>query len=404
MARIALGLLASLLVLRAVNATTMENIASSLRPVRVLVGDRLARVSVRSEGSLQVIAAHDPSLKMIFPAGREIAVSASEAGLQVDDRVLDWNDVFIEAKKAPVALIAARDSNEPTESNFAGRLRIIADETLQIINEVEIEDYVASVVASEIWPSFNEEAFRAQAIVTRTYVLYHMLRRTDSAYDVAATQGSQVYRGIRGDAVGRLAAEATEYTRGLVCTWRDQDSDRIFCTYYSAACGGMSQSAAPLGAESDIPPLSGGVRCDYCKIAPGQTYRWGPARLSLREVYQKLCERFPDLTSLRSIRNIEPGELTRFGRPLTWRVTGSAGEPRDVLAERFRLAVAPNVIKSTDCNIRIEGGDVVFDDGKGYGHGLGLCQWGMQGQALEGRKAGEILRYYFPGSRLLRAY
>jgi len=47
---------------------------------------------------------------------------------------------------------------------------------------------------------------------------------------------------------------------------------------------------------------------------------------------------------------------------------------------------------------------VIFEDGHGFGHGLGLCQWGMQGQALEGKRAGEILRYYYPGSKLTRAY
>ena len=127
-------------------------------------------------------------------------------------------------------------------------------------------------------------------------------------------------------------------------------------------------------------------------------------RLSLRDVFSRLCERYPDLAELRSIRSIAPAELTRFGRPLTLKITGTAGTPHEILAERFRLAVGPNAIKSTDCNMKSDGSDIVFEDGKGYGHGLGLCQWGMQGQALEGKKAAEILRYYYPGSRLARVY
>jgi stage II sporulation protein D len=54
--------------------------------------------------------------------------------------------------------------------------------------------------------------------------------------------------------------------------------------------------------------------------------------------------------------------------------------------------------------VKVEGADLVFEDGKGFGHGLGLCQWGMQGQAQEGKKAAQILRYYFPTSRLVRVY
>jgi stage II sporulation protein D len=322
----------------------------------------------------------------------------------VDDQAWPQDDIYIESKGGGIVLVTDTGQDNPIEMTFAGRLRVLSEGGLQIINEVDLDDYVSSVVGSEIWPNFEVEAFRAQAIVTRTYVLYHMLRRSNTLYDVAATQGSQVYRGIRTDTVGRMAAEAAQYTKGLVCAWREDGVDRIFCTYYSAACGGMSQSAAPLGAESDIPPLAGGVRCDYCRIAPGQTYRWGPVRLSLREVYARLCERYPDLTDLRSIRSIAPAELTRFGRPLSLRITGVAGAPHEILAERFRLAVGPNALKSTDCNMRVEGNEIVFEDGKGFGHGLGLCQWGMQGQALEGRKAAEILRYYFPGSRLVRVY
>jgi stage II sporulation protein D len=281
---------------------------------------------------------------------------------------------------------------------------IVQDGSLSVINEVDIERYAACVAANEIWPDFATEAFRAQAIVTRTYVLYHMLRRPDATYDVVATQGSQVYRGIREDTVGRRASEAAKYTRGLVCTYREDGHDRIFCTYYSAACGGLSQSAAKLGAEGDIEPLSGGVRCDYCRIAPGQTYRWGPARISAEDVLAKLTVRYAEMVGLGRITAITPLEKTPSGRSVTLRITGSSGASRDLLAERFRLAVGSNTVRSTDCKIRVTEGEVIFEDGKGFGHGLGLCQWGMQGQALEGRTAAEILRYYYPGSRLTRVY
>lgn len=398
-----LGILAGAIFAAQACAVTIDGHPIVLRPVRVLVADGLFSASVRCASQLTVRRTGGANDSAATSANNALSLRAAPNGLQVDDR--DWpeNDVLIEAKAGPIVLVTDGQDGA-VETAFAGRLRIISGDQLQIINEVDLEDYVASVVAGEIWPNFEAEAFRAQAIATRTYVLYHMLRRTGTLYDVAATQSSQVYRGVRTDAVGRMAAEAAQYTRGLVCVWGEKGNERIFCTYYSAACGGMSQSAAPLGAESDIPPLAGGIRCDYCRIAPGQTYRWGPVRMPLREVYSKLCERYPELADIRSIRSIAPGDLTRFGRPLTLKITGSSGTPHEILAERFRLAVAPNAIKSTDCNVKVEGGDVVFEDGKGYGHGLGLCQWGMQGQALVGAKAPEILRHYFPGSRLVRAY
>jgi stage II sporulation protein D len=259
-------------------------------------------------------------------------------------------------------------------------------------------------VANEVWPTFDAEAFRAQAIVARSFVLYQMSRRPNAPFDVSATQGSQVYRGIRPDAVGRRAVEAAEYTRGIVCTWRDRDEDRLFCAYYSAACGGMSQSAALLGPEGDAPPLRGGVKCDNCKIAPGDAYRWGPVRLAADEVLSRLIERYPDLASLGGITAITPLEQTPSGRLISLRITGENGANHDMLAERFRLAVGPTVIRSTDCRIRVKDGEMIFENGKGYGHGLGLCQWGMQGLAQAGKHAPEILRFYYPDAKLTRAY
>jgi stage II sporulation protein D len=86
------------------------------------------------------------------------------------------------------------------------------------------------------------------------------------------------------------------------------------------------------------------------------------------------------------------------------RITGSSGQEHDILAERFRLAIGSRIVRSTDCDIRVLKDEVVFENGRGFGHGLGLCQWGAQGQALEGKRAGEILRFYYPGSRLTRVY
>jgi stage II sporulation protein D len=166
----------------------------------------------------------------------------------------------------------------------------------------------------------------------------------------------------------------------------------------------MSQSAALLGAEGDAGPLRGGVQCDYCKIAPGDTYRWGPVRLRADEVLSRLVERYPDLASLGGITNITPLEQTPSGRLISLRIMGANGTTHDLLAERFRLAVGPAVVRSTDCRMLVTEGEVVFKNGKGYGHGLGLCQWGMQGLAQSGKHAGEILRFYYPGSKLTRAY
>ena len=166
----------------------------------------------------------------------------------------------------------------------------------------------------------------------------------------------------------------------------------------------MSQSAAIFGKGDEVPPLQGGVTCDYCKIAPDETYRWGCVRLSCDDVVSRLVSRYPKLVSLGGIRAIDAIERTPAGRPVRLRITGSNGTTHDILAERFRLAMGSREVRSTDCDVRVAKDEVIFENGRGFGHGLGLCQWGAQGQALAGKQAGEILRYYYPGSRLTRVY
>jgi stage II sporulation protein D len=166
----------------------------------------------------------------------------------------------------------------------------------------------------------------------------------------------------------------------------------------------LSQSAAIFGPSNDIRPLAGNVRCDYCKIAPGQTYRWGPVRLKKSKLGDKLVSSHSDLASLGQIQSVTVVERTATGRPMTLRITGSGGESYDMLAERFRLAIGGSLIRSTDFKLRNTKRELIFENGRGFGHGLGLCQWGMQGQALEGKYAAAILRYYYPGAQLMRAY
>ncbi|MBI4718031.1 MAG: hypothetical protein HY763_09525 [Planctomycetes bacterium] len=424
----------------------------SIRPVRVLIAARLDRLRLRADGGL-----------VVAPAAGGSAALPSEEWLELrlgPDGTVFLGDVAVASRTILVRPAAAStlwlatpqlEEWEPAVE-YPGAMRLaVTDSGVDVVNEVELERYVACVVAGEVWPTFAAEAFRAQAIITRSFCLYQMLRRRGAAWDIGATQGAQVYRGVRSDETGRRAAVAAEYTRGIACTWNNGFEDQLFSTYYSAACGGVSQSAAIFGEADNVPPLAGGVRCDYCRIAPGDTYRWGPVYLPRQEVLARLAARFPEVAALSRGDNTGGGSAARpaparegepardttdaapdrarpgpspaaasraaatltavqiverspGGRATRLRLTGSNGKSVELLAEQFRLGIGGAVVRSTDCEIRMAGDEVIFESGRGFGHGLGLCQWGMQGQALAGRKAGEILRYYYPGCKLTRVY
>jgi len=378
---------------------------SGLRPVRVQIAAQIEQLRVRTDGPIYVLNEDGVRIDAINASGWQTLELRASGEVRLAGKARSTPFVLEAEAGRAIAVSIRQGETWSDEQRYPGTLELRAsDGDLVVINLVDIEQYVACVVADEVWPTFQTEAYRAQAVVARTYVLYQMMRRSASLYDVSAAQGAQVYRGLREDIVGERAEEAARYTSGIALTYSRDGADRIFCTYYSAACGGMSQSADIFGEEGTIRPLAGGVRCDYCAIAPGDTYRWGPVQMKLTDVRDRIVRRYPDLRALGGLRAIEIADRTATGRPLHLRLHGADGRSEDVLAERFRLAVGPSTLKSTDFQIECTDRYVIFKNGRGFGHGLGLCQWGMEGQARQGRRAGEILRFYFPGAKLTRVY
>lgn len=126
--------------------------------------------------------------------------------------------------------------------------------------------------------------------------------------------------------------------------------------------------------------------------------------MTLRAIEERLLSRYPEFNNLGRLSSVDIAERTPSGRPLVMRLTGNTGQTKDLLAERFRFALGSSEFRSTDFELLKRGAEVVFENGRGFGHGLGLCQWGAQGQAEQGRRAAEIIAYYYPGAKLLRVY
>ncbi len=377
-----------------------------LRDVRVLIVSDAPRVRLRADAGLHIVCDEDESAHELPGDDWYVVEPSKNSALRVVGQEWSGIECTVSADaESPISLSVFRKGDWALPDQYPGSIRITVDaRRLDLINLVDAERYVAGVVAREIWPTFDTEAYRAQAIVARSFVLYEMMDRNHARYDVASTQGAQVYRGLRFDETGRRAAQAADYTRGVVVTAEQSGEERLVCTYYSAACGGMSQSAAIFGEANDIEPLRGGVGCDHCKIAPGKSYRWGPVRMKLSQVRSRLKARFSTMRSLRRIDSIDVTDRTPSGRPVRVRVTDTSGQSWELLAERFRLAIGGSTMRSTDCSIGVKGDHLVLKRGRGFGHGLGLCQWGMEGLARSGQPAGAIVRYYFPGANLTRVY
>jgi stage II sporulation protein D len=280
---------------------------------------------------------------------------------------------------------------------YRGRVRLLREEDgIRAVNVLPLEDYIASVVDSEMPAAFPEEARQAQAIVARTYVLYQRERR-HPAFDVFAGTRSQRYLGFqyRTPEGRRLAGETdagrkvAADTAGRVCL----RGGRLFCTYYSAVCGG--RTVAGRAVFTDAADLQS-VPCTFCREAP--LYRWtrsAPRREFEAQLSELLArERLP-FAALRAVAAFERPDGTvevavRDGR----REHRLAGVD---LRNRFGSSELP----SPRFTIELARNEVIAQ-GRGHGHGVGFCQWGARGQALAGRSALEIVGYYYPGSRIAR--
>ena len=290
---------------------------------------------------------------------------------------------------------------------YDGLLRVvpIGNGTLRLVNHIDIETYVAGVLVSELYESFQPATYEAQAITARTFVLYEKATRgSRKSYDVLATEGSQVYTGIGSGRAWQKALNAVTRSEGIVCSWTAPAGERIFCTYYSACCGGGTQSVANFKNQPAIPPLRGGVACRYCRIAKGNIYRWPEVRLSMSEITRRVVERYPHLADLGRLERVEVASTISDGRTLYIRLCGDSGRTFDMRSEDFRLSVGGHTLRSTHFELRMEGDEAVFYSGRGFGHGAGMCQWGAEGQARLGRDASQILAYYYPTSHLTKAY
>jgi stage II sporulation protein D len=323
---------------------------------------------------------------------------------------------------------------------YRGRLELIVrpdGRSFEAINLVPLEPYLAGVVGREMPSSWEPQALRAQAIAARTYALFTKNRfGAGRNYDVRRTQASQVYGGLAAESP--QAWEAVDHTCGQVLVALERTArsleradlgsqitddqaeshppseDRnprpygLFPAYYSSTCGGHTSSSATVFGDS-FGPLRA-VACPYCRgVARPEDLDWPTVSFDRATVTRRLLARYPKLGALGEITDLRPVEQSSsepFSRLSKIRLTGSTGQMDTLRAEDLRLTLDPSgrKIKSTACRIVPWGDGWAFVSGRGWGHGVGMCQCGAQGMARQGRDAEDILQHYYPGAELVNVY
>jgi len=256
--------------------------------------------------------------------------------------------------------------------------------SLLVINEVDLEEYVKGVVPSEMSSGWHPEALKAQAVAARTYALYQRMLNAGREYDVVAGIQDQVYRGRYG--LDERVEQAVEATRGLALMYQNAPVLAAF----SSTAAGPTEDAVNVWSK-DLPYLKG-VECPFDTKSP--YYRWR-AEFTLQELEASL--RRQGLT-VGTIASVTPFSYSRAGRVGRLRILHSDGE-LIMRGTDFRRVVGYTAVRSTQFEVQSVGRTVVLA-GRGSGHAVGLCQWGAKELAELGYPFAVILQYYFPGTEL----
>ncbi len=355
--------------------------ASSAPSIRVLVAEKQKFIRVLVKGDYTVLAL--PSLQVLKKGSSlNLIVVPGPKGIRAGGQDLPAAVTGLRIESAGERDLLVN------KSRFRGRIDIRRDAagTLYGINTLDIEGYLYGVLHHEVSAWWPAEALKAQAVAARTYALYEASVSRTQEYDLKSSTSSQVYGGSTTER-GRTT-RAVDQTTGQILDYKG----KLFPAYFHATCAGTTAAAKELW-NIDTPPLGGGVKCDYCKISPHFFWK---TRASLAGIEESLAKTGRPLGRVLDIR---PVTQTPSGRVGSLRITGTAGETV-IAAKDFRVWIGGNRMKSTFFKVHIKD-DSVYFHGQGWGHGVGLCQWGLLGQSLLGKKYGEMLAFYYPGSSIV---
>ena len=327
------------------------------------------------------------------------------------------------------------------DQTFAGSLKfIVEDGKVTAVNRVGIEDYLVSVISSEMKASASLEFLKAHAVISRSWVLSQMEGRHSGkdapmklpqvpgelirwwdhddhkSFDVCADDHCQRYQGLT-NAVGEIVRQAVDETWGQVLTYDGAICDARF----SKCCGGMMERFSTCWEDRDYPYLqalpdtpgeepAGRCFCDTSDerilaqvlndydLETKDFYRW-----EVRYTRAQLSE----LVSRRSgvvfgeIRNLVPVQRGPSGRISRLKVVGSARTMVVGKELMIRRMISESHLKSSAFDVEWERDEVVLR-GRGWGHGVGLCQIGAAVMSFEGYGYKDILGHYYPGANIER--
>jgi stage II sporulation protein D len=326
-----------------------------------------------------------PVLLRSSPAAANPLLIASEPDLVTSQKIikLECKDQYlVQAGKLDPCIWQLKPSEDGSFEfdKFRGSIVIIPyKDHFTVINQLDIEEYLLAVLPSEMISSWPEEALKAQAVAARTYTYANLGRRRKLGYDLSSDVSDQKYNGYKHETTRTSAA--VKATLDEVIT---DKTGKLVEAYYSSHAGRFTA----------LPENGWGIAPRHYLIHQMETAaddnKW-TLKFSKADINSKLIDL--RIGSIDAITIVSRGLDNRVLKVL---VTGTSGKHVTLTGEEFRHKLG---LRSTDFDFRVNAGVVSFT-GIGFGHGIGMSQYGARQMALDGKNYRQILEYFYPGVKI----
>jgi stage II sporulation protein D len=337
--------------------------------VRVLLKKDVDKVTINSDNNITLLNPY--SGKKIYHGKGPVIFKKNNGYLSINSQIRKIRTCTVKSDSATLKL---------EKTPYRGAFLIIAERKgLSVVNSVQMEHYLLGVVPKEMPAFWAKQALMAQAVASRTYAMYVREKSKNKQYDIEATKLSQVYGGY--NAESPRSSIAINETRDQVMT----HDGKFIVAYFHSNSGGHTESPKNVW-KADVPYLRA-VPDKFSKNVPGSNWEYF---LSNEDTCENLAR---DGFFLGDIHNLKTLGQSSSGRTLKVIISSEKGTYK-MSSNNFRITIGSNKIKSTLFNA-FTFSDGIFLQGKGFGHGVGMSQWGARRMAQKGANYKDILKHYY---------
>ena len=321
------------------------------------------------------------------PYAGELTVSYTTEGLMPTWVLQRGKKVLAKQRSAILVLTSAEPITvQKTLFPTTSLAMRVEGERMEVVGRFALETYLPGVLQRELFAKWDIDTYKAQAVAARSYSLVKMQDRRGKFWHVRASPSDQAFVG---GALRPVARDAVAATKGQVLTWDNQ----ILCAYYSSCCGGRPARAADIfsATSNAVAPLSGQGK--PCPCQKSGRYRW------TTEVSGKALG---GRVGLQTVQSIRPIQSNPWSRATKLRLQDARGSVVDVSPEKLRnhlAALGSKAFSGWILKSQYQRG-VLTLEGAGFGHGVGMCQYGSESRARDGVGWREILALSYPGAKI----